>query len=206
MKQISLMNDLDEPLTILSKDGEVTYHKDFYSESESKQLFDELLNGLNWQFDELIMFGKKITTTRKVVWVADQELSYTYSGVKKNPQEWSAPLFGIKQKLESFCGHQFNSCLLNLYHHGDEGMGWHSDDEKELDQNSPIASLSFGGRRKFSFRNKKDLSKASLFLDGGSLLLMQPPTQTYWQHALLKTKVAVTPRINLTFRKIRHAS
>ena len=126
MKQISLMNDLDDPLTILSKDGEVTYHKNFYAESESKQLFEELLNGLNWQCDELVMFGKKVTTSRKVVWVADEDLSYTYSGVKKNPQEWSTPLLGIKQKLESFCGHQFNSCLLNLYHHGDEGMGWHS--------------------------------------------------------------------------------
>ncbi len=203
MKQISLMNDLDDPLTILSKDGEVTYHKDFYTGSESKQLFEELLNGLNWQCDELVMFGKKITTSRKVVWVADEDLSYTYSGVKKNPQEWSTPLLGVKHKLESFCGHQFNSCLLNLYHHGDEGMGWHSDDEKELDQNSPIASLSFGGRRKFSFRHKKDLSKTSLFLDDGSLLVMQPPTQIYWQHALLKTKEAVGPRINLTFRKIR---
>jgi len=203
MKQISLMNDLDEPLTILSKDGEVTYHKDFYTGSESKQLFEELLNGLNWQCDELVMFGKKITTSRKVVWVADEDLSYIYSGVKKNPHDWSAPLLGIKQKLESFCGHHFNSCLLNLYHHGDEGMGWHSDDEKELDQNFPIASLSFGGRRKFSFRHKQDLTKASLLLDDGSLLLMQPPTQSHWQHALLKTKVAVGPRINLTFRKIR---
>lgn len=203
MKQISLMNDFDKPLTILSKDGEVTYQKDFYSGSESKQLFEELLKGLDWQFDELVMFGKKITTSRKVVWVADQGLSYTYSGVKKNPQEWSAPLLSIKQKLEYFCGHQFNSCLLNLYHHGDEGMGWHSDDEKELDQDSPIASLSFGGRRKFSFRHKQDLSKASLFLDDGSLLLMQAPTQLHWQHALLKTKLPVKPRINLTFRKIR---
>ena len=204
MKQISLINNLDKPLTILPKDGEVTYHKDFYSESESKQLFEELLKGLNWQFDELVIFGKKIITTRKVAWVADQDLSYTYSGVKKNPQDWSMPLLGIKQKLESFCGNQFNSCLLNLYHHGEEGMGWHSDDEKELDQNSPIASLSFGERRKFSFRHKNDLNKASVFLDDGSLLLMQPPTQIYWQHALLKTKVAVEPRINLTFRKIRH--
>jgi alkylated DNA repair dioxygenase AlkB len=203
MKQISLMNDLDKPLAILSKDGEVTYHKDFYAEPESQQLFKELLDGLDWQFDELLMFGKKITTSRKVVWVADQNLSYTYSGVKKNPQGWSAPLLSIKQKLESFCGHQFNSCLLNLYHDGDEGMGWHSDDEKELDQDSPIASLSFGGRRKFSFRHKKDLSKASLFLDNGSLLLMRAPTQAYWQHALLKTKLSVEPRINLTFRKIR---
>ncbi len=97
------------------------------------------------------MFGKKITTTRKVVWIADQELSYTYSGVKKIPQEWSTPLLGIKQKLESFCGHQFNSCLLNLYHHGDEGMGWHSDDEKELDKKLSDCINELWGKKKVLF-------------------------------------------------------
>lgn len=206
MKQIPLIDDFTEPLTILSKDGEVTYHQDFYSVSESKQLFKELFEGLDWQCDELLMFGKRISTSRKVVWVADQGLSYTYSGIKKNPQKWSESLLAIRHKLESFSGHQFNSCLLNLYHDGNEGMSWHSDDEKELDSNAPIASLSFGEKRKFSFRHKKDLSNASLFLDDGSLLLMQAPTQSYWQHALLKTKVPVTPRINLTFRKISYES
>lgn len=206
MSQIPLINTPDESITIFSKDGQVTYLKEFYSALQSQQLFEELLNGLSWQCDELLMFGKKITTSRKVVWVADQGLSYTYSGIKKNPQEWPATLLRVKERLESFSGHQFNSCLLNLYHDGSEGVGWHSDDEKELDQNTPIASLSFGGRRKFSFRHKKDLDKASLFLDDGSLLLMQAPTQSFWQHALLKTKVPVAPRINLTFRKINHAS
>jgi alkylated DNA repair dioxygenase AlkB len=39
---------------------------------------------------------------------------------------------------------KFNSCLLNLYHDGNEGMGWHSDDEKSIEDNSSIASVSFG--------------------------------------------------------------
>lgn len=206
MSQIPLINTSNESITIFSKDGEVTYFKEFYSASRSQQLFEELLNGLSWQCDELLMFGKRITTTRKVAWVADQGLSYTYSGIKKNPQAWSTSLLEIKRDLESFCGHQFNSCLLNLYHGGAEGMSWHSDDEKELDPNAPIASLSFGGKRKFSFRHKKDNDQFSIHLEDGSLLLMQPPTQRFWQHALLKTKVPIAPRINLTFRKIKHAS
>ena len=149
------------------------------------------------------MFGKLITTKRKVAWVGDAGCSYTYSGVKKFPQVWTADLLHIKHKLESLTHSTFNSCLLNLYHDGDEGMGWHSDDEKELDSAAPIASVSLGGARKFAFKHKLDKTSVSLFLEDGSVLLMQPPTQEFWQHSLTKTKRAVAPRINLTFRAIR---
>jgi alkylated DNA repair dioxygenase AlkB len=149
------------------------------------------------------MFGKLITTKRKVAWVGDAGCSYTYSGVKKFPQAWTADLLHIKHKLESLTHSAFNSCLLNLYHDGDEGMGWHSDDEKELDSAVPIASVSLGGARKFAFKHKLDKTNVSLFLEDGSVLLMQPPTQEFWQHSLTKTKRAVAPRINLTFRAIR---
>lgn len=108
----------------------------------------------------------------------------------------------MKHQLERTTGHTYNSCLLNLYHNGDEGMGWHSDDEKELDATSPIASISLGARRKFAFRHKLDKKTVSLFLEHGSLLIMHPPIQEHWQHSLLKTKTVANPRINLTFRKI----
>jgi len=81
-------------------------------------------------------------------------------------------------------------------------MGWHSDDEKELDAHAPIASLSLGATRKFSFKNRADKSTISLFLENGSLLIMRAPTQEFWQHSLLKTKKNTGLRINLTFRKI----
>ena len=108
----------------------------------------------------------------------------------------------MKHQLERRTGHAYNSCLLNLYHSGDEGMGWHSDDEKELDSTAPIASVSLGARRKFAFRHKQDKTTVSVFLEHGSLLVMYPPIQEHWHHSLLKTKTVTDPRINLTFRKI----
>ena len=162
----------------------------------------QLQESLVWESDQLIMFGKVVTTRRKVAWVGDSKCSYTYSGVQKIPQAWTSDLLLIKEQLEAMARCQFNSCLLNFYHDGDDGMGWHSDDEKELNPHSPIASLSLGARRKFAFRHKKDKETISLFLEGGSALIMHAPAQEYWQHALLKTKTASDARINLTFRNI----
>ena len=148
------------------------------------------------------MFGKKVITQRKVAWIADRGVSYTYSGVKKQPQIWTPEILAIKKRVEELTNSKINSCLLNLYHNGEEGMGWHSDDEPELDKGAPIASISFGAIRKFAFRHKLDKTSASLFLDNGSVLVMHPPTQEFWKHSLLKTKIPVGPRINLTFRVI----
>jgi alkylated DNA repair dioxygenase AlkB len=149
------------------------------------------------------MFGKLVTTKREVAWVGDAGCSYTYSGVKKFPQAWTPELIHIKHTAEALAHHKFNSCLLNLYHDGDQGMGWHSDDEIELEQSAPIASVSFGGDRKFSFKHKFEKLGTSVVLENGSVLLMHAPTQNFWQHSLTKTKRLVPPRINITFRAIR---
>jgi len=190
-------------MNLLPKDGGATYIPGFFDPEHCAALFTSLQSTIDWKEDQLLMFGKLITTKRKVAWVGDAGCSYTYSGVKKFPQAWTADLLHIKHKLESLAHSTFNSCLLNLYHDGDEGMGWHSDDEKELDSAVPIASVSLGGTRKFAFKHKLDKTSVSLFLEDGSVLLMQPPTQEFWQHSLTKTKRAVAPRINLTFRAIR---
>ena len=187
---------------ILPKDGRVDYLAGLLSMQESINLMTQLQSSLSWEPDQLIMFGKKVTTRRKVAWVGDPNCSYTYSGVKKIPQSWSPELLSIKAQLEKLSQSEFNSCLLNFYHDGDDGMGWHSDDEKELDAKAPIASLSLGARRKFAFRHKQDKTTISLYLENGSALIMRSPTQQFWQHALLKTKTESNLRINLTFRKI----
>ena len=189
-------------LNLLPKDGCVDYHPEFMSTAGSALLMKQLQSSLQWEADQLIIFGKSITTRRKVAWVGEPNCAYTYSGVKKQPQAWPPELLAIKRQLEQLTQSEFNSCLLNLYHDGADGMGWHSDDEKELDAQAPIASLSLGSTRKFAFRHKKDKTTASLALENGSALIMHAPTQQFWQHALLKTKTIHTPRINLTFRKI----
>ena len=192
---------------LLPIDGSAQYYPEFISEEVSLSLIDQLEKSLRWDADQLIMFGKLVTTRRKVAWVGEPECTYTYSGVKRNPQAWTPELLSMKTRLEKLTQSEFNSCLLNFYHDGADGMGWHSDDEKELDTKSPIASLSLGSTRKFTFRHKINKSTISIFLEDGSALIMNAPTQQFWQHALLKTKTVHTPRINLTFRKIipRHA-
>ena len=192
----------DCTLNILPKDGRAEYLPGVLSERYSANLMSQLKASLLWESDQLIMFGKKITTRRKVAWVGDPNCSYTYSGVKKSPQAWSSDLLSIKAQVEELAQSEFNSCLLNFYHDGDDGMSWHSDDEKELDANSPIVSLSLGARRKFAFRHIEDKTTIPLYLESGSVLIMRSPTQEFWQHALLKTKTVSTPRINLTFRRI----
>jgi alkylated DNA repair dioxygenase AlkB len=194
----------DSLQNLLPKDGAVHYYPEVFDELSSANLMNALQKSLLWESDQLIMFGKLITTRRKVAWVGDPNCSYTYSGVQKNPQAWTKELLQIKAILEKISQTEFNSCLLNLYHDGNDGMGWHSDDEKELDAKAPIASLSLGATRKFAFRDKKNKRTISLFLENGSALIMHTPTQEYWQHSLLKTKAVTGPRINLTFRRIIH--
>ena len=202
--QSSLFNQSNpsDPICLFERDGRAEYFNHFYDEYESDHLYQCLLSSLLWEADEIKMFGSLVKTARKVIWVGNPECTYTYSGVQKIPQAWTNELLQIKLKLEKFTGYTYNSCLLNLYHSGAEGMGWHSDDEKELDGTSPIASVSLGARRKFAFRHKQDKTTYPVFLEHGSLLIMHPPTQEYWHHSLLKTTTITSPRINLTFRKI----
>ena len=190
------------PVNILLKDGIVNYYGKIFTLEEADHYTDKLLTHIDWRNDQSFIYGKLIVTKRKVGWYGDKAFDYTYSKTTKKALPWTDELQEIKNISEEKTGEQYNSCLLNLYHHGDEGMGWHSDAEKELKKDGAIASLSFGAERKFIFRHKKDKETISVFLENGSLLLMHGITQTYWLHRMPPTKKVTTPRINLTFRTI----
>jgi alkylated DNA repair dioxygenase AlkB len=187
---------------ILNKDGIVNYYGKILSSVVANQYFDLLMQNIHWEKDQVIIFGKIITIKRKVAWYGDSEYLYTYSNTTKRALAWTKELYELKQIAEELAGIKFNSCLLNLYHNGNEGMGWHSDDEKPLGKNNTIASLSFGAERKFSFRHKQTKQTVSLVLEHGSLLIMKDATQRNWLHSLPKSKNITQPRINLTFRTI----
>ncbi len=192
----------NEKTNLLPKDGTLNYYVSIFSVVDCTNYFDALLNTIEWKNDEIILFGKKIVTKRKVAWYGDSGIEYTYSNTTKKALSWTKELREIKLLIEEQIGSTFNSCLLNLYHSGEEGMGWHSDDEKELEKNGTIASLSFGAERKFSFKHKKDQTTFSILLENGSLLVMKDEIQLFWQHKLAPTKMVKSARINLTFRSI----
>ncbi|HER40872.1 MAG TPA: alpha-ketoglutarate-dependent dioxygenase AlkB, partial [Salinimicrobium catena] len=163
----------------------------------------KLLEQVEWKHDEVMIFGKRITTARKTAWYGDEEFEYTYSKMTKKAEVWIPVLLPLRERVEEVTGLQFNSCLLNLYHSGEEGMSWHTDAEAELGKQPAIASVSLGVQRRFVFKHKTSAGKIELQLEPGSLLLMAGETQQYWLHSLPKSKKIKEARINLTFRNIK---
>ena len=193
---------VDTEQNLLPINGTVNYFGPVLTPKLADHFYHQLLNTIDWRNDEARIFGKQYITKRKVAWYGDFGYSYTYSNSTKVALPWTQDLLELKKVVEDLSGFTYNSCLLNLYHTGDEAMGWHSDDEKSLGKNSCIASLSLGAERKFSFKHKNSGQTVSLELEHGSLLLMKNETQTYWLHRLHKSTKIKQPRVNLTFRTI----
>lgn len=198
------MNLFEEDVTanLLPYDGIVNYYGKIIPFEKAVHYYERLFSTIEWKNDEAIIFGKRIITARKVAWYGDTNFSYTYSKTTKQATPWTNELLELKRLVEFKTNSNFNSCLLNLYHNGSEGMAWHSDAEKDLMKNGVIASLSFGAERKFSFKHKLTKQTVAVSLESGSLLVMKDVTQTHWLHRLPPTTKINTPRINLTFRTI----
>jgi len=195
-------NFIDETKNLLPKDGTVNYYGIVIPHPQVEKYYHSLVNNISWKKDVAVKFGKRIETKRKVAWYGEKPFEYTYSNHTKLALPFTHDLIELKILVEEKTGETFNSCLMNLYHTGEEGMAWHSDGEKDLKKNGAIASLSFGAERKFSFKHKKTKETFSLILENGSLLVMKGHTQTNWLHRLPPTKKISKPRINLTFRTI----
>ncbi|TCD02967.1 alpha-ketoglutarate-dependent dioxygenase AlkB family protein [Pedobacter psychroterrae] len=191
-----------EKTNLLAYDGTVIYYGKIMPLEKADYYLEALLNNVSWKQDEAVIFGRHILTKRKVAWYGDHDFEYTYSNITKQALPWTKDLLELKSIAEQETGESYNSCLLNLYHRGDEGMAWHSDGEKDLKKNGAIGSMSFGAERKFSFKHKRSKETMSLLLEHGSILVMKDDTQTHWLHRLPPTKKIMTPRVNLTFRTI----
>lgn len=195
-------DEIDKTKNWLPFDGTVNYYGKLFTPEQADQYLRQLLETIEWRNDEAVIFGKKIITKRKVAWYGEKSFEYTYSNTTKHALPWTNELLELKTRIEQETGETFNSCLLNLYHSGEEGMAWHSDAETDLKKDGAIGSLSFGAERKFAFKHKQSKEKVELLLEHGSLLVMKGTTQTHWLHRLPPTKKITTPRVNLTFRTI----
>lgn len=186
-------------------DAELILYPFCFPKQESDVIFQTLLTEVEWRQDKIKLYGKETNIPRLTAWYGDLGRSYTYSNITMNPIPWTPVLFSIKNRVEEIVKISFNSVLINLYRYGKDGVAWHSDDEPELGKNPIIASVSFGGERKFQLRHRfnKALEKVAFNLTHGSLLIMKGKTQEYWQHQIPKTAKPVMARINLTFRTIK---
>ena len=172
---------------------------------EARRWQRRLEQQLQWQQPVVQVYGKRHPVPRMTVFLADQGLQYRYSGAVHTGSGWPKWFQPLLIQINSACEADFNGCLLNLYRHGDDRMGWHADDEPEIDQRAPIASLSLGATRDFQLRHRSTPQRRmSLALADGDLLVMHPGCQSRWMHSVPKRRKVQTTRINLTFRRFQN--
>ena len=178
------------------------YAPAFLAAAEADVLLGALRLQISWEQHQVRLFGRMLPAPRLSCWIGDAGAAYTYSHVRFEPRPWPPALAALCAHLQHACGARFNSVLANLYRDGRDAMGWHSDDEPELGRDPLIASLSLGAGRRFVLRARNGDTRLALTLQHGSLLLMGGACQRLYRHALPRTRAAVGPRINLTFRQV----
>lgn len=174
----------------------------FYDAAESERIYQRLLQEQNWPDNRYVVAGRQFVLPRLQTWHADYGISYSYSNNLLETRSWTPLLSEIRANVEMFLNYSFNSVLVNLYRNGEDYVGWHSDNERELGEQPFIASLTFGATRQFAFRHKKTSEHDFVFLHSGTLVIMQPDFQHNWLHSVPADQNMTEGRINLTFRKV----
>ena len=185
------------------KDANLWFCKEFLPDRKASEILDTLIESTEWT-QPVIQFGaKSVPSPRLAAWYGDEKAVYTYSGLRNVPAPWTPALQKVRFQLEEAIGGRFNSVLLNYYRSGQDSMGWHRDNERELGPEPLIASVSLGERRRFLMQHVKDKNlRWKIELCHGSALVMMGQTQKLWRHCLPKSKIRNNPRVNLTFRRV----
>ena len=188
---------------LLPKNGELYLYTSVFSADECDKLLNSLYESINWKQEKIRIFGKWVKQPRLSAWYGDDGKQYSYSGITLEAKQWIEPLLKIKNKIQSITNSEFNSGLLNYYRDGEDSMGWHRDNEKELGLQPVIGSISLGATRTFNMQHIKEKElKLSLELPTGSCLLMRGSTQHFWKHSVPKDSNCISPRLNITFRYV----
>jgi alkylated DNA repair dioxygenase AlkB len=183
------------------------YTDQFLRGKEATELQENLMVSTPWKQNTQKMYDKTVLTPRLTAWYGDSSKMYHLGNNDFTVNEWSPELIALKEKIETYSEHKFNSVLLNLYRDGNDSVAWHRDKESELGKRPVIASISLGQVRNFDFRKVDNhQQKYSIALRNGSLLIMKGDLQLNWEHRIAKSSKLMKPRINLTFRFIKEIS
>ena len=178
----------------------------------TEESLEDWIERTPWEARKIRMFGKWLPEPRLTAWFGP---TYKYAHLVLPATPFPPHLASLAARVSQLAGlppeWQFNACLLNLYRDGEDHMGWHRDNEPEIDGQF-IASLSFGASRDFRIRRRKDHPRQEVRglegdspwtfpLEHGDLLIMEN-LQEDFEHMLPRRKRVDSPRLNLTFRRI----
>ena len=182
-------------------DINIFLYRGFYPSQKTQEIQQKLREEVKWEKVTIKLFGREYLSPRLTAWYGEK--SYEYSGYKWGKNTWPKSIKKIKEDIEKLTSLEFNGVLVNLYRNGQDSMGWHSDNEKELGGDPKIVSVVFGETRRFLIRDKKlKKNKKEIKFENGDIMLMGSGVQKNWEHSIPKTAKNVGERVNLTFRLI----
>lgn len=142
------------------------------------------------------------------LFMAEEGICYEYSGRENVGTGWHPAVLEVKFKAEEAieqCGLPrvtFNAVQLNRYEGGWHTLGYHSDDEPDIQRGAPIASVSFGATRDFHVKDRgtdDDTARMVVPLADGAFFVMGGAFQQHYLHAV-PAGGSGGLRLNLTFR------
>lgn len=159
--------------------------------------FEDFKNNLDWVRHDNV--------PRSEYYINDFSVPYTYGsgrGVRTYYPQKTSPTFEmLRYMLEAFTKTTFDVCFMNRYYNQKDHLGWHADDSPEMDDDCPIAIISFGVEREIWFRPQNDKNSIEkLLLGHGSLCIMKAGMQNTHYHRIPKAGFECGERISLTFR------
>ncbi len=157
--------------------------------------------------ERFVVRGNEILTRRQTCAFGDPGLVYRYSGVERAAAQWPEFVLPIKaaieERLSAVRPVTYNYMLSTKYPDGFSSIGFHADKEREIRQDIPICSLSFGGAREFVMRDTVTRERVlKVMLGAGDLLVMRGDCQKYLQHALPERPALGSTRVSWTFRAV----
>ena len=196
--------------TISIPGAEIHYEENFLPAAEATKLFHLLEEKCAWERRQTSF---QSAVPRDEAYYGDPGTNYTYSRREYKPLGWIPELLCLKARVDAATPASafsnlglprlpYNAVLCNLYRNGNDSVGWHADAEPEM--GLVIASVSLGAERLFRLKGQNGAVALAERLPHGSLLIMAGQTQRKFKHEVPKEPDVAQPRINLTFRHIKH--
>eukprot|EP01006_Ploeotia_vitrea_P058648 TRINITY_DN69901_c0_g1_i1.p1 TRINITY_DN69901_c0_g1~~TRINITY_DN69901_c0_g1_i1.p1 ORF type:complete len:299 (-),score=23.49 TRINITY_DN69901_c0_g1_i1:118-1014(-) len=112
----------------------------------------------------------------------------------------------IQQKVVAhFKGkYSFNHAVVLLYRNGDDRIGFHQDKPLDLDEESPIVSVSLGANRQYILQDQPFNPTVSqeVTLQHGTLAVLGPKTNAGMYHSVCQLPGLTEARVSITLRSV----
>ncbi|MCU1415795.1 MAG: alpha-ketoglutarate-dependent dioxygenase AlkB [Microbacteriaceae bacterium] len=163
--------------------------------ADSDAVFETLVTVVPWRADRRQMYDRVVDVPRLV--------SHFGPGATLPHPVLTDAMTELNTYYSPAADQRFQTAGLCFYRTGDDSVAWHGDRVgRTIDRDTMVGILSVGEPRVLSVRRKTGGDVLRFPLGHGDLIVMGGSCQRTHEHAILKTKKAVGPRISVQFRPV----